>query len=325
MCGGAGAKGRVDCHERWEWLEDGKVHVQKLIGLIALCPRCHGATHYGRTQMMGYASDADEQLMKVNGWSEEELSDHLTAARDQWLERSAHDWKLDLDWLPATLGIIPGPPREIEVSAVAPTAETAVPVPGQPISTVGQLKEAEATLSRLQELLKQARYRVKYAEFWKTKITVPEAGEQRLTEAIAETKELSNSVRRQKNAVKRLAESLERERTRAKSLKRAQKAWPQFTRAEIELADEAAKSIGTTRARILRDFIPVTRQEQAAKRGMTTEAWVESSFALERFQDAMALREGRGDGPDVPFDEQTAADLEIILATPDPFEDGKGQ
>jgi hypothetical protein len=317
VCGGVGTKGRVDCHERWEWIEDAGLHVQKLIGLIALCPRCHGAKHYGRTQMMGYADDANDQLMKVNGWSLEELNDHLMAARDQWLERSAHDWKLDLDWLPGTLGIIPGPPRETQFSAHPPATETPVPRPALPLSTVGRLKQAESTLSDLQELLKQARYRVKYAEFWKTKISVPEAGEQRLAEAVAEAKEVTKSVRRQKATVKRLAEDLQQEQKRARTLKRAQKTWPLFTRDEIEVADEAAKTIGTTRARILRDFVPVSRQKQAAERGMTVEAWVESLFALERFQDAMALREGRGDGLDVPFDEQTTADFEIIRATPD--------
>lgn len=318
VCGGAGAKGRLDCHERWEWIEDGEVHVQRLVGFIALCPHCHGAKHYGRTQVMGYAEDANEQLKKVNGWSEEELTAHLQAARDQWLRRSAHEWTLNLDWLPATLGIIPGHRRETEFSAHPPTTEIPAIVPAMPFSTAGQLKQAEAKLSRLQELLKQARYRVKYAEFWKTKITDPEAGDQAIAAANAEAKGLTNSVRRQKTAVKRLSETLDREQKKLRTLKRAQKIWPQYTRAEIELADEAAKAIGSTRAVILRDYVPVSRQERAAERGMTVEAWVKSSFALERFQDAMARREGRGDGQDVPFDEQTAADLKIVLATPDP-------
>jgi hypothetical protein len=41
--------------------------------------------------------------------------------------------------------------------------------------------------------------------------------------------------------------------------------------------------------------------------------------------DAMEVRAIRGDGQDVPFDEQAAADLETILATQDPFEDCSGQ
>jgi hypothetical protein len=324
ICGGVGVKGRLDCHERWDWLKDGELHVQKLVGLIALCPRCHSAKHYGRTQIMGYASDAEEQLKKVNGWAKQ-LNDHLLAARDQWLERNAHDWKLDLDWLPATLGIIPGPARETEFSAQPPTAEApAVAVPAHAFSTVGQLKQAQATLTDLQEQLKQARYRAKCAESWKEKITDPEAGEQRLAEAVAEAKDAANAVRRQKAAVKRLAENLDREQKRERTLKRAQKTWPQYTRDEIDLADNAARTIGTTRAVILRDYVPVTRQQMAAERGMTVEAWVESSFALERFQDAMALREAREVGPDVPLDEKTAADLDIVLATPDPISPSGG-
>lgn len=319
VCGGVGAKGRIDCHERWEWIEDEEPHVQKLIGLIALCPRCHGAKHYGRTQMMGYGDDADEQLMKVNGWSEEELNDQLLAAKVQWLERSTHDWILDVSWLPSTLGITPGPPRETIFSARRPTEP--LDVPDEPLSTAQRLKEVEEELSHLQEQLKQARYRVKYAETWKTKITVPEAGEQRAAEAVAEAKVTAQLVRKHKALANDLTAKLKRERNAERTAKRwAKQAVPGWTREEIAFANIAAKALKTTRAVILRDYLPVTRQEQAAERGITVEAWVQSLLALERFEDSMTLRAMRGDGQDVPYDEQTAADLEIILATPDPIE-----
>lgn len=38
----------------------------------------------------------------------------------------------------------------------------------------------------------------------------------------------------------------------------------------------------------------------------------------------MALREAREVGPDVPLDEKTAADLDIVLATPDPISASDG-
>lgn len=325
VCGGVGAKGRVDCHERWEWIEDAELHVQKLVGLIALCPRCHGAKHYGRTQMMGYADDARDQLMKVNGWSLEELNDHLMAARDQWLERNTHEWTLDLDWLPATLGITPGPPKETIFSA-PPSAEPPAKVPAEPLSTAEHLHQVQEELVHLREQLKQARYRVNYAEFWKKKVTVPEAGEQRSAEAVAEAKEAAQLVRAHRALADELTEQLKRERNAARTAKRyAKKAVPGWTRFEIELANETAKAIKTTRAAILRDYVPVSREQHAAERGMTVEAWVEFLFARERLVDAMELRAIRGEGQDVPFDEQTAADLEIFLATPDPFEEGTGQ
>ncbi|WP_426979962.1 hypothetical protein ACQCSU_21955 (plasmid) [Pseudarthrobacter sp. O4] len=262
VCGGVGAKGHVDCHERWEWIEDGELHVQNLVGLIALCPRCHGAKHYGRTQMMGYADDASDQLMKVNGWSLEELNDHLLAARDQWLERNTHEWTLDLDWLLTTLGITPGPPKETIFSA--PPTEPPAEVPAEPLSTAEHLKQVQEELAHLREQLKQARYRVKYAEFWKTKITVPEAGEQRSADAVAEAKEAAQLVRTHKAIAEQLAEQLKRERNAVRTAKRrAKKAVPGWTRDEIELANETAKALKTTRAVILRDYDPVSREEQA--------------------------------------------------------------
>ncbi len=233
-CGGAGAKGRVDCHERWEWIEDGELHVQRLVGLVALCPRCHTAKHYGRAQMMGYANDANDQLMKVNGWSAEELKDHLMAARDQWLERSIHEWTLDFGWLSATLGIAPGTPRETEFSALR-SATPPAEVPAAALSTAEHLKQVEEELVHLREQLKQARYRVKYAETWKTKITVPEAGEQSLAQAVAEAKETTKLVRNHKALTDQLTEQLKRERNAARAAKRlAKEAVPGRAHDEIE-------------------------------------------------------------------------------------------
>lgn len=125
LCGNVGSKGRVECHERWEWIETEDAHVQKLVGLIALCPRCHSAKHYGRAQIMGFADDANEQLLTVNGWSMAELNSHILAAAKQWMERSEHQWELDLNWLPENLGITPGPPKESKYSKQMRGAEEA--------------------------------------------------------------------------------------------------------------------------------------------------------------------------------------------------------
>lgn len=116
LCGSVGSRGTVDCHERWEWIDIENRHIQKLVGLIALCPRCHSAKHYGRAQIMGFADEANEQLLTVNGWSMAELNSHILAAKTQWLERSQLAWELDLDWLPENLGILPGPPKESQYS-----------------------------------------------------------------------------------------------------------------------------------------------------------------------------------------------------------------
>ncbi|WP_248761305.1 hypothetical protein [Pseudarthrobacter sp. SSS035] len=184
--------------------------------------------------MMGYANDANDQLMKVNGWSAEELKDHLMAARDQWLERSIHEWTLDFGWLSATLGIAPGTPRETEFSALR-SATPPAEVPAAALSTAEHLKQVEEELVHLREQLKQARYRVKYAETWKTKITVPEAGEQSLAQAVAEAKETTKLVRNHKALTDQLTEQLKRERNAARAAKRlAKEAVPGRAHDEIE-------------------------------------------------------------------------------------------
>ena len=40
ICGGEGKKWPVECHERWQWEES--TGIQKLVGFVALCPKCHG-------------------------------------------------------------------------------------------------------------------------------------------------------------------------------------------------------------------------------------------------------------------------------------------
>lgn len=45
ICSGVGPKHPVECHETWEY--DEKQGIQKLIGLIALCPSCHEVKHVG--------------------------------------------------------------------------------------------------------------------------------------------------------------------------------------------------------------------------------------------------------------------------------------
>src|SRR5437588_2921912 len=51
VCGQRGAQHPVECHEVWEY--DDEHSVQRLSGLIALCPACHEAKHMGRASSMG--------------------------------------------------------------------------------------------------------------------------------------------------------------------------------------------------------------------------------------------------------------------------------
>lgn len=97
VCGGKGPKHPVECHEIWEYDDENKI--QKLLGLIALCPSCHEVKHIGLAQMNGNYERARKHLAKVNGWSEEDAEYYIQAQFEIWALRSQFDWKLDLSWL----------------------------------------------------------------------------------------------------------------------------------------------------------------------------------------------------------------------------------
>jgi hypothetical protein len=87
----------LEAHERWEY--DTDTRVQRLVGLIALCPSCHEVKHIGRAFAVGRGVQAVKHLRKVNGWSEQECADYLDAARAEWEERSRHEWTLDISFV----------------------------------------------------------------------------------------------------------------------------------------------------------------------------------------------------------------------------------
>lgn len=98
VCGGKGPTHPVECHEVWEYDEKNKV--QKLIGLIALCPDCHSVKHWGLAQMRGKEQECAAHLMKVNGWDADTAKAHVIEAFNTWLRRNKiKKWKLDASWL----------------------------------------------------------------------------------------------------------------------------------------------------------------------------------------------------------------------------------
>jgi hypothetical protein len=97
ICGGKGPKWPVECHERWEYDEQSKV--QRLIGLIALCPSCHKVKHIGRTMAVGNGDQAIAHIMRVNGWSKSVALDYIENAFEIWGRRSDENWSLDISWL----------------------------------------------------------------------------------------------------------------------------------------------------------------------------------------------------------------------------------
>lgn len=92
-----GQKHDVECHEIWDYNDE--THVQKLVGLISLCPICHLVKHIGRAIAMRKHEVAYNQLAKVNKWTPKEVEQHILASFEVHKERSKHEWTLDLSIL----------------------------------------------------------------------------------------------------------------------------------------------------------------------------------------------------------------------------------
>lgn len=100
ICNGVGKLHPVECHETWEYT-DGPVFIQKLTGLIALCPACHKVKHLGFALSQGKRAyySALGHLKEVNGWSEDKLYDYVATQFQIHAIRSQQTWIMNLDWL----------------------------------------------------------------------------------------------------------------------------------------------------------------------------------------------------------------------------------
>lgn len=95
ICNEVGPKHPVECHETWDY-DNG---IQKLIGLIALCPNCHKTKHYGFARISGNEKEVKKHFMKVNSLSEKEADDYIENAFLEWERKSELQWKLDISFL----------------------------------------------------------------------------------------------------------------------------------------------------------------------------------------------------------------------------------
>ncbi len=89
-----GYKFKLECHEIWEYKDDKKV--QKLVGLISLCPLCHAVKHIGRAFAMGKQARVFQHLEEVNGWTHKQVVSHVGRSYMVNKQRSKHPWALDL-------------------------------------------------------------------------------------------------------------------------------------------------------------------------------------------------------------------------------------
>jgi len=92
-----GFKHNVECHEIWEY--DDENHIQKLIGLISLCPICHQVKHIGRALAMGKAKIVFDQLALVNNWTPKQVEEYIAESFQIHKQRSKYKWSLDLSIL----------------------------------------------------------------------------------------------------------------------------------------------------------------------------------------------------------------------------------
>ena len=87
ICRAIGSNLRVlHCHEVWEYIE--KTCIQKLSGLVCLCPACHEAIHYGLAEIKGRSEIALKHIMVVNGIDRDTALSVVKNAFDLWRKRS---------------------------------------------------------------------------------------------------------------------------------------------------------------------------------------------------------------------------------------------
>ena len=99
VCGGRGPKHPVECHEIWDY--DDRSLIQRLTGLVALCPPCHKVKHIGFALTQGQDSflRALGHLATVNQWPMELAMEYVDRQFQIHKIRSQRQYHLDLRWL----------------------------------------------------------------------------------------------------------------------------------------------------------------------------------------------------------------------------------
>lgn len=97
ICGGKGTKHPVECHEIWHF--DDTRRIQRLDGLISLCPSCHRVKHIGLAFRIGKGEQAIRHMAKVNKWPVAMADAYAVRAFEIWKLRSDMGYTLDLSWL----------------------------------------------------------------------------------------------------------------------------------------------------------------------------------------------------------------------------------
>jgi 5-methylcytosine-specific restriction endonuclease McrA len=96
ICGGRGPRHPVELHERYSYDEHAHPPVQRITGLIVLCPACHAVKHMYRTGAVAAENNnravldgALRHLREVNGWTGQQLDRYLAQVRREYERREA--------------------------------------------------------------------------------------------------------------------------------------------------------------------------------------------------------------------------------------------
>lgn len=98
-CVACGSRGEphVEAHESWAF--DEQTGVQRLKGLLCLCPTCHKAKHLGFANRIGKLQQVLARLKWLNDWDDRQLQDGLAEVERRQRALSTREWKLDLSFL----------------------------------------------------------------------------------------------------------------------------------------------------------------------------------------------------------------------------------
>lgn len=101
ICGKKGNRHPVECHEIWDYNDEEKI--QRLEGLIALCPKCHEVKHIGLAEMRGNFDRALNHFMKTNDLQREDALLYIEAISEIFYERSRYNWETDISIIDSLL------------------------------------------------------------------------------------------------------------------------------------------------------------------------------------------------------------------------------
>jgi hypothetical protein len=95
VCGRAGKKHAVECHEVWSYEFEKKI--QRLVGFEALCPACHNVRHYMLAEIKGMDGAARNHMMKVNDWTRSQVWECVGRVKNDWLKLETVEWRVRVD------------------------------------------------------------------------------------------------------------------------------------------------------------------------------------------------------------------------------------